>query len=165
MECIKNITEKEIREMITNCECKICKNDIKYPENKTLYEFDDIIYVLANNDIDPISSYQYIIDENGKISNNIDSNTGYINASNILKMNNKNWEDYYNHSKIFIDELASLLSLKNTLDNDTNSVIYYKNNDIYVLKQVAINVCQYISIEYSILTNSILFDYSNGNIL
>lgn len=164
MECIKNISEKEIREMIENCECKICKNHIEYPEDKLLKDFDDIIHILATNDIDPISAYQYII-ENGKIINNIDSETGYINASKLLKMNNKKWEDYYEQNKLYIIEMAKTLNYKFTLNEDTESIMYYKNNDIYILKQIAINLCQYISVEYTMLSNCIVFDYSNGNII
>lgn len=164
MDCIKNISEKEIREMIDSCECKICKNHIKYPGDKLLKDFDDIIHILANNDIDPIVSYQYII-EDGKIINNIDSETGYINASKLLKMNNKKWEDYYEQNKLYINEMAKTLDFKNTLNENTDSVMYYKNNDIYILKQIAIHLCQYISIEYTMLSNCIVFDYSNGNII
>jgi exoribonuclease II len=165
MDCIKNISEKEIRDMIDSCECKICKNNIEYPKNGIiLKDLDDIINILANNDIDPVSAYQYIIAEDGKICNNIDIETGYVNASKLLKMNDKNWEDYYDKNKLYINEMAKTLDFKNTLNENTDSVMYYKNNDIYILKQIAIYLCQYISIEYMMLSNCIVFDYSNGQL-
>lgn len=159
------------------CECYICLDTLKYRDNRELKTQDDIIVVLADNDIDPILSYQYVI-ENSKIINNTDKETGYINASKILKNCNRKWEDYYSNYKPFIEEMTILLGLKeieeyNVYDlknENIDSIIYTKpsidNNEkeLYVIKHVAISLCQWSSREYNVLATSIIFDYINGDI-
>jgi hypothetical protein len=122
---------------------------------------------LEINGIDPIISYLFCSNDDGKIVSNIDKETGYINATLMCKSSGKELNHYtsLDSTKELIKELeilkekehsdddpvitgASLITFQNSIIIEKPSFMNAKVNHTYIHELLAINLAQWCSPKY-----------------
>jgi KilA-N domain len=179
-----NISIEEARENINipeHYKCKHCNKIIINIEDRNNHlnncEFKDIIDTIEINKVDPILSYLFASDENGKIITNIDKETGYIDATIMCKSVNKKFTHYFenNSTKELINTLQKYSKKNNTeilnsrFQDSIESLIFEKTyilnpkvKHTYVHETIAIDLAGWCSVEYKIIVYNHIINYRNG---
>lgn len=170
--------------------CKVVILDKKIrEEHKLKCDKKDLIDNLEINNINPIISYLFVVNEDGKVISNIDKETGYINATIMCKSVNKELNDFmkndstikliqeikekYNKNQNITDYTEDTEKNENSRDernyicNDNfiikkPSILNSKVNHTYFCEELAIPLAMWCSTKYTLKIAEFIIKFKNG---
>jgi KilA-N domain len=162
--------------------CSYCSKVIidkkEREEHKLNCDKKDLIDTLEFNNINPIISYLFISDENGKVISNVDKETGYINGTLMCKSVGKEINKFI--------KLDSTIELVNEIKKYNN--LWHLNDEIelpskdyfqsliiqkpsllnlnvihtYIHEQIAIELAGWCDTKYKIILYNFIIKFKNG---
>jgi hypothetical protein len=166
--------------------CQFCKDVIidkqRREEHELICDKKDIIDTFSVNNIDPLTSYLFAIDEDGNVITNIDKETGYIDATELCKSAKKEFNVFFklNETNEYINELLKDLNkadcnsqnidiISDTVTYSEQSIIIqkssYKNskvNHTFIHELLAIQLANWCSPKYAVKIAKLVYNYNKG---
>jgi hypothetical protein len=162
--------------------CQFCKeiivDKIERENHELKCDKKDIIDTLEINNINPLISYLFIVDDSNKVISNIDKETGYINGTLMCKSVNKELNKFmklgssielinefkkYNisHQTNNNDEVMAPANLQQPIF-EKPSLLNLNVNHTYFHEQLAIPLAMWCSPKYVLRISKFLIDFKNG---